>query len=174
MKNVETFLTPRMDADRIVKDDFADLFRMNQDAAVMATLGGTKTEAQTRDLLRSSIEHWERRGYGIWVFRMRDDGRFIGRAGLRNVTIENTAEVELLYALMPEFWRRGFATEMSRAILEAAATLGIAEIVAFTLPTNIGSRGVMEKVGFTYERGFVWANLPHVLYRRRLSGSVTP
>ncbi|HXN85487.1 MAG TPA: GNAT family N-acetyltransferase [Candidatus Binataceae bacterium] len=165
MKNVDTFLTPRMDANRITEDDFADLLRMNQNATVMATLGGIKTEAQTREFLRSGIEHWERHGYGIWIFRTRDQGRFVGRAGLRNVTIENSAEVELLYALMPEFWRQGFATEMSRAILETAAALGIADIVAFTMPTNVGSRGVMEKVGFTYERDFIWANLPHVRYR---------
>ena len=69
---------------------------------------------------------------------------------------------------MPEFWRRGFATEMSRAILEAATSLGITDIVAFTLPTNLGSRGVMEKVGFTYQRDFIWADLPHVMYRRQL------
>jgi hypothetical protein len=28
---------------------------------------------------------------------------------------------------------------------------------------------VMEKVGFTYERDFEWAALPHVLYRLRLT-----
>lgn len=169
MKSIETFLTSRMTAERIREEDFKDLLRINQDPPVMATLGGVKTESQTRDFLRSSIVHWGRHGYGIWIFRTRDAGHFVGRAGIRNVTIENAAEVELLYALMPEFWRRGFATEMSRAILEAAATLGIVDIVAFTLPTNLGSRGVMEKVGFTYERDFIWANLPHVLYRRKLS-----
>ena len=168
MKNIETLLTPGTDADRITEDDFADLFRMNQDAAVMATLGGIKSEAQTREFLQSAIEHWGRHGYGIWIFRTRGEGRFVGRAGLRNVTLGDTAEVELLYALMPDFWRQGFATEMSRVVLAAAATLGIADIVAFTMPTNFGSRGVMEKVGLTYERDFIWAGLPHVLYRRRL------
>src|ERR1700683_5730571 len=105
MKNVETFLTPRMDADRITEDDFADLLRMNQNSTLMATLAGIKTEAQTREFLRSSIEHWERHGYGIWIFRTRDEGRFVGRAGLRNVTIENSAEVELVSALVAGRWR---------------------------------------------------------------------
>jgi [ribosomal protein S5]-alanine N-acetyltransferase len=68
--------------------------------------------------------------------------------------------------VMPEFWRRGFATEIARAILDVATGLGIRGLVAFTLPTNLGSRGVMEKVGFRYERDIVWAALPHVLYRR--------
>ncbi len=46
--------------------------------------------------------------------------------------------------------------------------LRVHDVVAFTLPTNLGSRGVVEKVGFTYEREITWANLPHVLYRKRL------
>ena len=38
-------------------------------------------------------------------------------------------------------------------------------VVAFTLPDNTASRRVMEKLGMTYERDIVHADLPHVLYR---------
>ena len=34
-----------------------------------------------------------------------------------------------------------------------------------TLPTNEGSRRVMAKAGFTYDRDIVHWDLPHVLYR---------
>ena len=37
-------------------------------------------------------------------------------------------------------------------------------IVAFTLPHNQASRGAMEHCGFKYQRDFVHAGLPHVLY----------
>jgi len=37
--------------------------------------------------------------------------------------------------------------------------------VCLTQPHNVGSRRVMEKAGFTYEREFLRAGLPHVLYR---------
>ena len=43
--------------------------------------------------------------------------------------------------------------------------LGLAGLVARTLPTNRASRRVMEKAGFGYERDTVHARLPHVLYR---------
>ena len=43
--------------------------------------------------------------------------------------------------------------------------LVLATILAFTLPTNLGSRGVMEKIGLTYEREIEWKSLPHVFYR---------
>ena len=43
-------------------------------------------------------------------------------------------------------------------------TMHLDRIVAFTLPHNKASRGVMENCGFTYNRDIIHANLPHVLY----------
>jgi RimJ/RimL family protein N-acetyltransferase len=55
---------------------------------------------------------------------------------------------------------------MSREALRLGFdVLGLASIVSFTLPTNLRSRRVMEKLGLRYERDIVWADLPHVLYR---------
>jgi len=156
-----------MTATRISESDFNDIFRLNQDADVAKTMAGTRSESETREFIHNAIEHWERHGFGLWIFRDRVDGRFIGRAGIRLVEIDGAHEIEIAYALMPEFWRRAFATEMARAILDIATILEIRDLVAFTLPTNLGSRGVMEKVGFRYERNIIWANLPHVLYRRK-------
>ena len=47
--------------------------------------------------------------------------------------------------------------------------MGLEEIIAFTLPDNVGSRRVMEKSGFTYERDIVHAGVPHLLFRVRQS-----
>jgi len=155
-----------MVGERIREADFSDLCRMNRDPRVMATLGGPHSEAQTRSFLGTSLGHWERHGYGTWIFRDRVHRSFVGRAGLRHVEIDGNPEVELLYALMAEFWNRGLATEMARAIVKVAfARIRLGNIVAFTLPTNLGSRRVMEKAGFTYECDIAWAGLRHVLYR---------
>ena len=40
-----------------------------------------------------------------------------------------------------------------------------------TAPDNRGSRRVMEKLGLSYEREVVHADLPHVLYRLQSPGS---
>ena len=69
---------------------------------------------------------------------------------------------------MPEFWGQGLAAEMSREALRLGfEVVGRASIVSFTMPTNLRSRRVMEKVGLRYERDIIWADLPHVLYRLR-------
>jgi ribosomal-protein-alanine N-acetyltransferase len=166
MESIMTFRTDRLIADRLRVEDLDVLCRMHRDPSVMATLGGLRSAEQTQQFLRDNLRHWDRYGYGLWMFRAQADGRFIGRGGLRHVYVGEHDEVELAYALMVAFWGSGLATEMARAIVTIAfAHLGMAEIVAFTLATNKASQRVMEKVGGQFERDIVHAGLPHVLYR---------
>jgi len=43
--------------------------------------------------------------------------------------------------------------------------LGFPEITSWTLPINLASQRVMEKLGFQYERDFEFAGLVHRFYR---------
>jgi RimJ/RimL family protein N-acetyltransferase len=80
--------------------------------------------------------------------------------------VDGVPEVELGYALLPEFWNRGLATELSRvSVAQGFVRLGLSDIVGFALPGNRGSRRVMEKTGLQYERDVTHAGAPHVLYR---------
>ena len=170
---LETFSTDRLIAERLRDEHFDELRRMHRDLRVMATLapagapnGGVLSDEETQQFLHRHLDHWNRYGYGLWVFRDKADGRFVGRAGLYNTHVGGNDEVELAYALVAEYWNRGLATEMARAILRVAfEQLQMGDMVCFTLTTNRPSRRVMEKVGFEYERDAIHAGLPHVLYR---------
>ena len=155
-----------MTARRIRSSDFELIDRLNRDPAVVATLGGPRSPEQTTDFIDASLVHWDRHGYGIWILNESVGGAFVGRAGLRNIEIEGKPEVEALYALTPEFWRSGLASEIMSAMIRIAFdTLALASVIALTLPSNRASRRVMEKAGLMYERKLVHAALPHVLYR---------
>src|SRR5690242_5378998 len=118
MAVIETLSTPRMIGDRI-RPEHLDLFcLMHQDPKVMATLAGIRSNEQTQLFLQENLTHWERYGFGLWVFQDKADGRFVGRGGLRHVHIGGNDEVELAYGLMAEFWGKGLATEMGEAILK--------------------------------------------------------
>ena len=187
MHNVESFVTDHLAARRMRAGDYDDIFRLHTDARVVATLGGPRTEEQTRDYLHLCLDHWETYRWGQWMFQERIPGghevssdrptlgdtargQFVGRCGLRHYGVAGADvgpdEIELLYTLRADYWGRGWATEMARAVLRMAFDqLGLETVVAFTLPTNRGSRRVMEKCGMRYERDITHANLPHVLYR---------
>lgn len=194
MHNVETWVTDHLAARRMRAGDFAEIFRLHTDERVVATLGGPRTDAQTREYLHSCLDHWEKHRWGQWMFDERmhtgdertptglevsadrgalgdsERGQFVGRCGLRHYGVAGadvgSDEIELLYTLRAEYWGRGWATEMARAVLQRAfRQLGLETVVAFTLPTNRASQRMMEKSGMRYEREITHANRPHVLYR---------
>ncbi len=149
-------------------DDFADIRRLHSDPRVTATLsadGKTFSEAQSRAFLARAAEHWESYGFGLWIFRERDGDDFVGYGGIKHAIVEGLDEIELAYAIRSECWCKGLATEISIAALKQGFNvMHLERIVAFTLPHNRASRGVMENCGFTFQRDIIHAGLPHVLY----------
>jgi ribosomal-protein-alanine N-acetyltransferase len=132
----------------------------------MATLGGMRPESVMQERFELLLRNWTEDGFGLWIMRDRESGAFIGRGGLRRLTLEGKPEVEVGYALLPEFWGRGLATELAKESVRAAfEELQLPDLVCFTLPTNLASRRVMEKAGFRHERDGAYAELPHRFYR---------
>lgn len=169
MQLIETFTTNRLLAERLQFQHLNELYRMHQNQQVMATLGGVRSDEATKLFIFNNLHHWQRYGFGLWVFRDKVNHQFVGRAGLRNTNVEGINNVELAYALMAKFWGQGLATEMGEQILKIAfEMLNLQEVVCFTLTTNHASQRVMEKLGFKYEREIIYANLPHLFYRLRV------
>jgi hypothetical protein len=50
---------------------------MHRNPRVMSTLGGLHSGDETAHYLLDNFDHWERYGYGIWVFRDRAEGRYV-------------------------------------------------------------------------------------------------
>jgi RimJ/RimL family protein N-acetyltransferase len=134
------------DADR---EPFA---RMNADPRVMEFFPATLTVEETAAMLERVRAHGERHGFGWWAAELKETGAFIGFIGLAVPYFEAhfTPCVEIGWRLAAEYWGRGLATEGARAALQYGFdVLGLREIVSFTVPANVRSRRVMEKLGMT-------------------------
>jgi [ribosomal protein S5]-alanine N-acetyltransferase len=168
MNPVDEVSTPRLFLRRMTVLAFEDLTRMHLDPRVMDTLGGIRSPEVTHDWLARQLTHWQQYGFGLWLAYDRATGRFAGRGGLHHVEIDGRDEIEVGYALLPDSWGRGLATELARESIRVAFdVLYLPEIVCFTLTTNGASQRVMQKAGFRYERDLLYKDLPHVLYRLR-------
>jgi RimJ/RimL family protein N-acetyltransferase len=162
--------TERLVCERMRREHSDQLSVLLLDPRVTRTLFPASTRLTESMLLASmdeKLEHWVRYGFGLWLLRDRETGKMVGRGGLQHTTVDGVDAVEVAWAIVPERWRQGLATELARAAVEVAFDdLDLDEIVAFTLHDNIASRRVMEKAGFTYDRDIQRAGIPHVLYRR--------
>ena len=105
---------------------------------------------------------------------------FIGFVGLSTVSfrLPSPPAVEVGWRVAPAHWGHGYAPEGARAVLDLAfQRLGLPEVVSFTVPANVRSRRVMEKLGLHHSPGMTSTTrvcpratrCAHVLYRLRRS-----
>jgi RimJ/RimL family protein N-acetyltransferase len=121
--------------------------------------------------------HFDQHGFGLWAVEIPGVTPFAGFVGLTVPPFDApfTPCVEIGWRLAAEFWGQGYATEGAKAALAFGfESLGLDEIVSFTVPANTRSRRVMEKIGMTHDprEDFDHPLLPenhalrrHVLYR---------
>ncbi len=161
------FETERVVCTMPVPDDLPEFAEMHRNLDVMATLGGKAwTDAESAMVMGRFSAHWQAHGFGPWIMREKESGAFVGRAGLRHVIADGQPEIELLYATMPTFWRMGYTSEAAIEMIRIGfENFGLESIVAFTLPTNIASQGVMKRAGLRYEKNIDWNGYESVFYR---------
>jgi len=118
------------------------------------------------DAARANIERfvnsWRERRYAPWGIFL--DGRLIGQGGLNFVPA--FGETEVLWALHPDAWGKGYATEMGRAALDYGfGFLGLKLIFAMTRPDNAASQAVMKRLGLGYTRNVIYRGLDTVWFQ---------
>lgn len=87
-------------------------------------------------------------GFGLLRVGLRACGTPIGLCGL--LKRDSRDYVELGFALLPGFRRRGYAAEAARAVLAQALERGTLERVEAIVTTdNRASRALLERLGFT-------------------------
>jgi RimJ/RimL family protein N-acetyltransferase len=95
-------------------------------------------------------------------------GQFVGRAGIRPLTVLGRKEIEIAYTFHQAWWGQGYASEIAGALCDIAfGQLGLAELVGIVVTGNLASCRVLEKVGFAFDRTYEDEGHELVLYRLR-------
>ena len=112
---------------------------------------GVKTLQDARQyLLKGPIASYERFRFGLNLTFLKETGDPIGMCGL--LKRETLLDVDVGFAFLPAYWRKGFAFESGSAVLaHGREAFGLKRIVAITSPDNLASIGVLEKLGLKFE-----------------------
>ncbi len=104
---------------------------------------------QVAKMIRSLLQHWAERGYGLWAVESSPTRELMGRCGLQY--LPETDEVEVDFILGTEYWGQGFATEAGKASLQFGfENLDLDIIVGIVHTDNIASQRVLEKIGMRF------------------------
>jgi RimJ/RimL family protein N-acetyltransferase len=173
---------PRLTTSRLVlrewrESDRGPFAELNADPRVAEFLSQTLDRAASDALVDRIRDHWATNGHGLWAVERVDDEAILGFVGLAAHAFEApfTPCIEVGWRLAPAAWGHGYATEAARAALRFGfVELELPEIVSFTVPDNVKSRAVMERLGMTRDPAddFDHPRFPeghrlrhHVLYR---------
>jgi len=156
----------RLETERLVlrplsPDDLDDIASFVADPETMRYIGtgGARTREQARDSLEWMIETFERQGFGHFAVERKEDGAFVGRAGLNvwdpsdwSITrldeADGPTEIEVAYLFGREYWGQGYATEAATAIRDwALGELRFERLIALIYPDNVRSIGVARNLG---------------------------
>lgn len=99
-----------------------------------------------------------------WGIKLKENQRIIGTVGLNGLQLKNK-RAEIGYELHPDYWRRGYAFEAIKEVLQFSFDrLDLFRIGAVVYPENEASVNLLYKIGFTNEgllRGYIKQNDRH-------------
>ena len=144
----DTLKTDRLEVRRYTPGDLELLYRLHRDERVMRYAGGTLDRPKSEKMFEERILGYydERPGLGCWATFERATGECVGMHLLNNIRGEELIQVG--YLLYPEYWGRGYATEMAVRVLRYAfEDLQLPQVVAITDIPNVDSQNVLLKAG---------------------------
>lgn len=158
-------MTPVLETDRLVLRRFTEedaplLLALDSDTEVMRYIGpyGLPDLSAYRERIRTYFQPYYEVGprYGFWPAEEKATGAFVGWFHLRPAPDYRFAreagfragEYDIGYRLARSVWGKGYATEVSRALVERGfADPAVTAIVACVTIGNAASCRVLEKVG---------------------------
>ena len=146
--------TKRLRLRRLSVDDAQFILELLNQPSFIQNIGdrGVRTIDDARSYISNGpVASYERHGFGLYLVELKQSGAAIGICGLlKRDTLE---DIDIGYALLPEFWAKGYALESASAVVsDARKGLGLKRILAITNPDNESSIRLLEKIGFRFER----------------------
>lgn len=146
--------TERLCLRKLSVEDAGFILRLLNEPSFIENIGDkhVRTLDDARSyILNGPVASYERFGFGLFCVEEKSSGVAIGICGL--LKRDTLDDVDLGYALLPEFCSKGYAVESAAGVMHfAGKKLGLNRIVAIVSPGNERSIRVLEKTGFQFDK----------------------
>lgn len=135
-------------------EDFKQYFILVSNEKVMAMVTERAIPLdEARSNFKLLLERNKRhKAFGSFKVFETTTNNFIGLAMLK-INEDDLSEAELGYLLLPEFWRKGYGSEIAKMQLNKAKELKVLHrITAIIDPNNIASKKILLSNGFISEK----------------------
>lgn len=126
---------------KMISDDFQPLHRLLSDPEVMKYIEPPFTEEKTNTfLIDAGLSN------SPLIYSVEIHNQFIGYVIYHDYDKDS---VEIGWVLLPEYWGRGYASEVTKLLIERAKSDG-KNVVIECVPQQKVSKHIAEKNGFSY------------------------
>ena len=145
--------TSRLIIHQLSSADAAFVLALTNEPSTIENIGdkGLRSVADAVEFIHSGPWTQDQKpGYGQFAIELKQSGELIGVCGiLYRIKLDLT---DVGFALMPQYWRQGFAFEAVSAVMDYGhGVLGIGNIVGLTSQTNVASINLLKKLGMRFE-----------------------
>lgn len=145
--------TNRLKLRKITLEDAEDMYYYcsNEEVPKYASWNPHKTITETKEAIERVLIQWNNKSLVHWGIEYKENSRLIGT--IEFATWDRQHKIaEIGYALSPDYWRKGIATEAARKVIKFGFTnMDLVRIQAKCYLENIGSARVMEKAEMSFE-----------------------
>ncbi|QPC98678.1 MULTISPECIES: GNAT family N-acetyltransferase [Qipengyuania] len=143
--------TERLILRTIDEGDAVEQDRLLNTPAVMERLGGVKELHEIEAKHAKSRALYAQEGFSFLFMIEKATGEMVGHCGIKRVDnplASNLGDHEVGWLVREDRWRRGYAEEAMRAVLDwAFGRVDAPHVVALTSDLNVASWKLMEKLG---------------------------
>ena len=156
--------TKRLQFARIEPTDAPFLLELHNSDPWQQNIGdrGLRSVEDAANYIRDSYQPLYEKGMGPYKL-VKETGEVVGTCGLYQR--DNLEHPDLGYALLPKFFKQGYALEATSAFLKLLKEKSeFDRILAITLPTNRSSVALLLKLDFELQGSFRLADDPEELH----------
>lgn len=154
LHSMKVLETDRLILRRLTDDDAPFVLTLLNEPSFLRYIGDKKVrnlEDARQYMLTGPVATYERYGFGLCLIELKEPHTPIGICGL--VKREELPEPDIGFALLPDFWKKGFALEAAAAVLhDARERLQVNRILAITTLENEASSHLLGRLGFKFEK----------------------
>lgn len=165
MERYKSFETERLLIRPTSLEDAEFIFKLLNSPKWIQFIGdrNIKNEEDAKNYISSKMHtQLKRLGFSNNTIIRKSDQQKIGTCGLYDR--EGLDIIDIGFAFLPEFEKKGYAFEAARELKKVAAIeFGLKELSAITLEENIGSRKLLEKLGLKFQEKIRIPNDPNDL-----------
>jgi RimJ/RimL family protein N-acetyltransferase len=145
--------TQRLLLRRFTIDDAQFILTLLNEPSFLRFIGDKKVrnlDDARQYILNGPVASYEQHGFGLCLVELRESHTPIGMCGL--LKREELPGPDIGFALLPDFWNKGFAFEAATAVLDDAhERLKLQRIVAITSLNNEASIDLLQRLGFRFD-----------------------